>query len=216
MLQGPWILPPKEQAALTLVPVCFCVRKGSKTKYMATKYTGKTSLLRGAGFSEYKDKPIFIRVAKSCLFSHLNVRRFIKTWLLNPSDETLCEHNRISDGGEGCERRDHSKPPSSYLSSCLDGNVCKLLFYLLTCGWINFLAPTSQSLTDSVAVAAGGICPLQQPGFQRGSPKDKPGFTQHLMRAKLPAGPVPKAGSLLMGPLWHQGATWGDSGQGCC
>lgn len=63
LLQGLLILAPKEQAALILVPISFCVRKGSKTKHIGTKYTGKTSLLRGAGFSEYTDKTMFIRDA---------------------------------------------------------------------------------------------------------------------------------------------------------
>lgn len=61
--QGLWVLAPKEQAALIIVPDSFSLRKGSQTKLMGTKYTGKTSSLRGAGFSECKDKPIYIRGA---------------------------------------------------------------------------------------------------------------------------------------------------------
>lgn len=43
-----------------LVPVSLCVRKGSKTKQMGTRYAGRTSSLTGADFSDYTDKPIFI------------------------------------------------------------------------------------------------------------------------------------------------------------
>lgn len=61
--QGLWVLAPKEQAALIIVPDSFSLRKGRKTKLMGTKYTEKTSSLRGAVFSECKDKPIYIRGA---------------------------------------------------------------------------------------------------------------------------------------------------------
>lgn len=110
-----------------------------------------------------------------------------------------CEHNRTSAGGAGYEKGPYQATfqPFIILSSwgCLE--ACVVLIDL----WLDqFL---DSNLPDSRAVAAGVICPLQEPGAQISSPWDKPGFTQHLMRTKLSAGPMPKVGSLLMSPSWH-------------